>query len=153
MIPTTSNDDANGNDDMNWILFDSEKSNTPLRQGNQHEYGAPNASLGGGPRGKNSSVNNDGGFKATVTSCTVEVKFTTESATRSSFNLCMRLRELSKEAQVMDPSFRIMPLEGKGGDCINQPEDWPNTKEGIGRFYRHWSRPNKVSGKMKSSPS
>jgi hypothetical protein len=49
----------------------------------------------------------------------------------------------------MDPSFRIMPLEGEGGDCINQPEDWPNTKEGIGIFYRHWSRPKNVSGKMK----
>jgi hypothetical protein len=42
-----------------------------------------------------------------------------------------------------------MPLEGEGGDCINQPEDWPNTKEGIDSFYRHWSRPNNVSGKMK----
>jgi hypothetical protein len=47
----------------------------------------------------------------------------------------------------MDPSFWIMPLKGEEGDCINQPEDWPNTKEGIDRFYRHWSRPNNVSGK------
>jgi hypothetical protein len=49
----------------------------------------------------------------------------------------------------MDPSFRIMPLEREGGDFINQPEDWPNTKEGISRFYRHWSIPNNVSGKIK----
>jgi hypothetical protein len=62
----------------------------------------------------------------------------------------MRLREFIKEAQVMDPSFRIMPLEGDGGDCINQPEDWPNTtKEGIDQCYRHWSRAINVSGKMK----
>jgi hypothetical protein len=61
----------------------------------------------------------------------------------------MQLREFIKEAQVMDPSFRIMQLEGEGGDCINQPEDWPNTNEGVDRFYRHWSRPNNVSGKMK----
>jgi hypothetical protein len=40
-------------------------------------------------------------------------------------------------------------MEGGGGDCINQPEDWSNTKEGIDRFYQHWSRPNNVSGKMK----
>jgi hypothetical protein len=84
-----------------------------------------------------------------VTSGTVEVRFMTDPAKQSSFNLCMRLRELIKEAQVMDPSFRIMPLEWEGGDCINKPEDWPNTKEGIDRFYRHWSRPNNVSGKMK----
>jgi hypothetical protein len=49
----------------------------------------------------------------------------------------------------MDPSFRIMRLEGGGGDCINQLADWPNTKEGIDQFYRHWSRANNVSGKMK----
>jgi hypothetical protein len=49
----------------------------------------------------------------------------------------------------MDPSLQIMPLEGEGGDCINQPEDWPNTNEGIERFYRHWSRPNNISCKMK----
>jgi hypothetical protein len=30
----------------------------------------------------------------------------------------MRLQEFIKEALVMDPSFRIMPLEGDGGDCI-----------------------------------
>jgi hypothetical protein len=49
----------------------------------------------------------------------------------------------------MDPSFRSMPLEGEGDDCINQPEDCPNTKEGIDQCYRHWSIPNNVSGKMK----
>jgi hypothetical protein len=84
-----------------------------------------------------------------MTSVTVEVRFMTDPAKRSLFNLCMRLREFIKEAQVIDLGFIIMPLEGEGGDCINQPEDWPNTKEGIDRFYRHWSRPNNVSGKIK----
>jgi hypothetical protein len=84
-----------------------------------------------------------------VTSGTVEVRFMTDPAKRSAFNLSMRLRELIKEAQVMDPIFLIMPLEGEGGDFMNQPEDWPNTKKGIDRCCRHWSRPNNVSGKMK----
>jgi hypothetical protein len=123
MIPTASNDDAYGNDDMSWRLFRSGKSNTPLRKGKQHEHGSTNESSEGGPRRKNSSENSDGCLKATLTSGTVEVRFMTEPAKRSSFNLCMRLRELIKEAQVMDPSFHIMPLEGEGGDCINQPED------------------------------
>jgi hypothetical protein len=35
----------------------------------------------------------------------------------------MRLWGLIKEAQVMDPIFRIMPFKGEDGDCINQPED------------------------------
>jgi hypothetical protein len=134
---------------MNWRLAGSEKSNTPLRKAKQHKHGATNESLGGGPKHKHSSENDDGGFKATVTSSTVEVRFMTEPAKQISFNLCMRLREFIKEAQVMDPSFCIMPLEGEGGYCINQSEDWPNTKEGIDRFYRYWSPRNNVSGKMK----
>jgi hypothetical protein len=123
--------------------------NTPMRKGKQHGHGAPIASLGGRPSGKNSSEKDGGRFKATVTSGTVEVRFMIDPAKRSSFNLCMRLREFVKEAQVMDPIFRIMPLEGEGGNCINQPEDWTNTKEGIDRYYRHWSIPSNVSGKMK----
>jgi hypothetical protein len=134
---------------MNLRLVGSGKSNTPLRKGNQHDQGAPHASSGGEPRGKNSSENDGDGFKATVTSGTVEFRFMTEPAKGSSSNLCIRLREFIKEAQMMDVSFRVMPLEGEGGDCINQPEDWPNNKEGIDRLYRHWNRPNNISGKMK----
>jgi hypothetical protein len=63
MTPTTSNDDANRNYDINSRLVGSVKSNTPLRKGKQHEHGAPNASSGGGPSEKNSSENDDGGFK------------------------------------------------------------------------------------------
>jgi hypothetical protein len=49
----------------------------------------------------------------------------------------------------MDSSFRIMPLEGEGGECLSLAEDWPNTKDAIDKFYRYWSRANNVSGKMK----
>jgi hypothetical protein len=41
-----------------------------------------------------------------------------------------------------------MPLEGEGGECISSAEDWPNTKDDIDKFYRHWSRANNVSGNM-----
>jgi hypothetical protein len=37
MIPTDSNDDANGNDDMNWILVCSGGKNTPLRKANTEQ--------------------------------------------------------------------------------------------------------------------
>jgi hypothetical protein len=47
---------------------------------------------------------------------------------------------------VIDPSFQIITLEGECGDCINQPKDWPNTKEGIDRFYQHWQRIEEESG-------
>jgi homoserine trans-succinylase len=49
----------------------------------------------------------------------------------------------------VDFSFRFMPLEGEGGECIASEEDCPNTKDGIDKFYRHWSQANNVSGKMK----
>jgi hypothetical protein len=89
MTPTTSNEDENGNDDINWRLVGAGKSNTTMRKGKQHGHGAPLASPGGGPSGKNSSGNDEGGFKATLTSGTVEVRFMTDPAKRSSFNLCM----------------------------------------------------------------
>jgi hypothetical protein len=60
----------------------------------------------------------------------------------------MCLREFITEAQAMDSSFRIMQLEGEGGECISSAEDWPNTKDGIEIFNRQWSRENNVSGKI-----
>jgi hypothetical protein len=53
------------------------------------------------------------------------------------FNLCMRLREFIVEARVMDPKFSILPLGENGGGTITKPEEWPNTKEGIYKYYSH----------------
>jgi hypothetical protein len=61
----------------------------------------------------------------------------------------MRLRDFIAKAQSMESSFRIMPLEGEGGECISSAEDWPNTKDGIDKIYCHWSHADNVSGKMK----
>jgi hypothetical protein len=89
MFPTTSNDDDNVNYDTNWILVGAGKSNTPMRKGKQHGHGAPNATSEDRPSEKNKSKNDEGGFKATVASGTVEVRFMTDPAKRSSCNLCM----------------------------------------------------------------
>jgi hypothetical protein len=61
----------------------------------------------------------------------------------------MRLRELIVEARIMDPTFSILPFGGNGGETITKPEEWPNTKEGIDKYYSHWSQQNNVAGKMK----
>jgi hypothetical protein len=61
-----------------------------------------------------------------------------DSNRRRDLNLCMRLREFIVEARVMDPTFSILPLGGMGGE-ITKPEEWPNTKEGIDKYYSHWS--------------
>jgi hypothetical protein len=49
----------------------------------------------------------------------------------------------------MDPTFSILPLGENGGESIRKPEEWPNTKEGIKKYYSHWIRMNNVAGKMK----
>jgi hypothetical protein len=49
----------------------------------------------------------------------------------------------------MDSSFRIVKLEGNGGECVASVEDWPNNKDGIDKLYRHWSRANNISRKMR----
>jgi hypothetical protein len=49
----------------------------------------------------------------------------------------------------MDPTFSILPLGENGGESITKQEEWPNTREGIDKYYSHWSRMNNVAGKMK----
>jgi hypothetical protein len=85
-----------------------------------------------------------GGMKSLTNSGTIEVRFMIDANRRRDLNLCMRLRELIVEARVMDRKFSILPL----GE-ITKPEEWPNTKEGIYKYYSHWSRQNNVAGKMK----
>jgi hypothetical protein len=85
-----------------------------------------------------------------MNSGTIEVHFMIDSNRRRDFNLCMRLREFIVEAsRVMDPTFSILPLGGNGGETITNLEEWPNTKEGIEKYYSRWSRQNNVAGKMK----
>jgi hypothetical protein len=79
----------------------------------------------------------------------VEVSFKIDQGKRTSLNLCIRLREFIAEAQAMDARFRIIQLEGDEGEFIASAEDWPKNKDGIDRFYRHKSRANNVSGKMR----
>jgi hypothetical protein len=67
----------------------------------------------------------------------VEVRFMIDQGKLTSFNFCIRLREFISEAQAMDSSFRIMQLEGDGGECVASAEDLPNNKDGIDKFYRH----------------
>jgi hypothetical protein len=148
-MTTTTNNDDKDNDDMTWKVVQTRKSTTPLRKAKHYEQGQTNGSEREQPKNKNGSEQDDGGFKAQVNSGTVEVRFMIEKVKRNYFNLCIRLREFIAEAQAMDSSFRIMPLEGEGGECITSAEDWPNTKDGIEKVYRHWIRAHIIPGKMK----
>jgi hypothetical protein len=49
----------------------------------------------------------------------------------------------------MDQTFSVLPLGGNGGETITEQEEWPNMKEGINKYYYHWSLQNNVAGKIK----
>jgi hypothetical protein len=146
---STTNDDDNANDDMTWKVVRTGKSNTPLPQPKQPEKGQSNRNEREQDKRKNGSDQDDSGFRAKFHSGTVEVRFMIEQGKRTSFNLYLPLREFIAEAQTMDMSFHIIQLEGNEGECISSAEDWPNNKDGINKFYRHQSRANNVSGKMR----
>jgi hypothetical protein len=133
---------------MTWKVVQTRKSNTPLPKPKQYEQGQTHRNEREQVKRKNGSDQDDGVFNAQVHSGTVEVHFMNDQGKRTSFTLCIRLREFIAEAQAMDASFRIIQLEGGEGECIASTEDWPNNKNGIDKFYRHWSRANNVSGKM-----
>jgi hypothetical protein len=92
MIETTNNDEENGSDNINWKVVSNEKMTTLLHKAKQHEHGETSTSSVGGSKHKNGSGKDDGGLKAKLTSSTVEVRFMTDPAKRSSFKLCMMLR-------------------------------------------------------------
>jgi hypothetical protein len=92
---------------------------------------------------------NSGCVRSVVNSGTIDVRFMIDPKRRRNFNLCLRLREFMVEARVMDPTFSILPLGVNGGEKITTPEEWPNSKEGIDKYYSHWSRMNNVAVKMK----
>jgi hypothetical protein len=148
-MSSTTNDDDNAKDDMTSKLLRSGKSNTQLRQPKHPEQGQSNRNEREQAKRKNSSDQDNGGFMAKFHSGTVQVRFMIDQEKRTSFNLCLRLREFIAEAQNMDTSFCIIHLEGDEGECISSAEDWPNNKDGIDKFYRHQSRANNVSGKMR----
>jgi hypothetical protein len=82
MITITNNDD-NGNDDMTWKVVRTGKSTTLLGKAKQHEHVQTSRIERDHPKPKNSSEQDDGGFKAQVNSGTVEVRFMTDPAKRN----------------------------------------------------------------------
>jgi hypothetical protein len=103
----------------------------------------------GGGRTTKGNNQHAGGVTSSTNSRTIEARFMIDINRRRDFNLCMRLREFIIQERVMDPTFSILPLGENGGETIAKPEEWPNTKEGIDKYYSHWSRPHNVAGKMK----
>jgi hypothetical protein len=118
---STTNDDDKVNDDMTWKVVRTGKSNTPLCRPKHYEQGQTNRNEREQVKRKNGSDQDDGGFRAKVHSGTVEVRFMIDQGKRTSFSLCIRLREFIAEAQAMDASFRIIQLEGDEGGCIRSP--------------------------------
>jgi hypothetical protein len=64
------------------------------------------------------------------------------------FNVARSLKEFIAEARESDKEFGILPLS-KEGNNICRAADVPNTKDGIGNYYRHVIKFNNINGSMK----
>jgi hypothetical protein len=65
-----------------------------------------------------------------------------------SFNVEKSLKEFTAAARESDKEFSFMPIPNEG-DNICRTTDVPNTKEGIGKYYRHVIKFNNINGSMR----
>jgi hypothetical protein len=121
------------------------------KNNNTYKFGGPSGAADSSARSllRGGDQHAGGGVRLSRNSRTIEVCFMIDVSRRHNFNLCMRLREFIVEARVIDPTFSILPLGGNWEETITKQEVWPNTKEGIHKYYSHWSLPHNVAGKMK----
>jgi hypothetical protein len=61
------------------------------------------------------------------------------------FNFAKSLKEFIAAARESDKEFSIMTIHNKG-DNLCRATDVPNTKEGIGKYYRHVIKFNNING-------
>jgi hypothetical protein len=61
------------------------------------------------------------------------------------FNVAKSLKEFIAAARESDEEFSIMPIHNEG-DNLYRATDVPNTKEGIGKYYRHILKFNNING-------
>jgi hypothetical protein len=76
----------------------------------------------------------------------IEVRFMKSGD--AGFNLARSLKEFIAAAIESDKEFSILPLI-KEGNNICRAADVPNTKEGIGHYYRHVIKFNNINGSMR----
>jgi hypothetical protein len=68
------------------------------------------------------------------------------------FNVAKSLEEFIAAARESDKEFSNMPIHNEG-DNICRATDVPNTKEGIGKYYRHVIKFNNINGSMRIGTS
>jgi hypothetical protein len=64
------------------------------------------------------------------------------------FNVARSLKEFIAAARESDKEFSILPLS-KEGNNICRAADVPNTKDGIGNYYRRVIKFNNINGSMR----
>jgi hypothetical protein len=64
------------------------------------------------------------------------------------FNVAKSLKEFIAAARESDKELSIMPIHNKG-DNLCRADDVPNTKEDIGKYYRHVIKFNNINGSMR----
>jgi hypothetical protein len=76
----------------------------------------------------------------------IEVRFMKSGD--AGFNVARSLKEFIAAARESDKEFSILPLR-KEGNNICRAADVPNTKDGIGNYYRHVIKFNNINGSMR----
>jgi hypothetical protein len=89
---------------------------------------------------------NDGMSSYKVKTGVIEVRFMKSGD--AGFNVARSLKEFIATARESDKEFSILPL-GKEGNNICRAADVPNTKDGIGKYYRHVIKFNNSNGSMR----
>jgi hypothetical protein len=64
------------------------------------------------------------------------------------FNVAKSLKEFIAAERESDKEISIMPINNEG-DNLCRATDVPDTKDGIGKYYRHVIKFNKINGSMR----
>jgi hypothetical protein len=64
------------------------------------------------------------------------------------FNVTKSFKEFIAAARESDKEFSIMPINNKG-ENLCRATDVPNTKDSIGKYYRHVIKFNTINGSMR----
>jgi hypothetical protein len=64
------------------------------------------------------------------------------------FNVAKSLKEFIAAAQESYKEFSSMPINNEGGNLC-RAADVPNTKDGIGKYYRHVIKCNNINGSIR----
>jgi hypothetical protein len=142
MKETNRTQKASGNKDGQNGSKESEREQQQHEQARKLQQ-APNSN---DKRERIGGHDNDGMSSYKVKTGVIEVRFMKSGD--AGFNVARSLKEFIAAARESDKEFSILPLS-KEGNNIFRAADVPNTKDGIGNYYRHVIKFNNINVSMR----